>query len=249
VSRIHALPLIVAFTLTACGGAGGNVAGPSVSPSPDVSPSSSPSPSPSPSQSERPRPFPPAWAMPIDEDLAPADLSDEALVPPDAEVTDRVTLPAGGGLPDQVAVAYVLGDDPFAAEHGFAVWQRFTEPPAWSVVHAFVDAPSEGVLGIGLQTGDATGDGHDDVLTFEEVGGSGACGTWRAIAATPGGADEVMLRRTCDAEFTIAEGALELREAVFEPDDAHCCPSAFRYTTFEWNGERFIRSSVVVEST
>jgi hypothetical protein len=245
--------LVVAVAVAACDGDGRDVARPSGSPTPSISPSPSPpassSPSPSPSPTAQARPIPPAWASPIHEDLAPADLSDEALVPPDAEVTDRVTLQAGGGLPDQVAVAYVVGDDPFAAEHGFAVWQRFPEPPAWSVVLAFVDAPSEGVLGIRVQPGDATGDGHDDVLTFEDIGGTGACGTWRVIAATADGADEVLRRRTCDAEFVIAPGGLDLREAVYESDDAHCCPSAFRYSTFEWNGERFVRTSAVVEPT
>jgi hypothetical protein len=253
--RFRAFPVIVAFALAACGG-GGDVTAPTVSattvsPSPSASPTPTPSPSPSPSPtpSAQPRPMPPAWAFPIDEDLAPADIPDEDLVPPDADVTDRVVLPEGGGLPDQVAVAYVLGDDPFAAEHGFAVWQRFPDPPAWSVVHAFVDAPSEGVLGIRVQAEDATDDGHDDVLTFEDIGGTGACGTWRVTAATPGGADEIMRRRTCDAEFVIVPGGLELSEAVYEPDDAHCCPSAFRHTTFEWNGERFVRTDVVVEPT
>ena len=35
--------------------------------------------------------------------------------------------------------------------------------------------------------------------------------------------------------------------AVYRPDDAHCCPSAFRHVTFEWNGEAFERTDVVVE--
>lgn len=239
----------MAVMLSACGD--GTTASPTSSSSPSASPSASrsPSSSPSPSTSPEPRPIPPAWAQPIDEDLAPEDLSDEALVPPGARLTDRVTLAAAGALPDQVAVAYVVGDDPFAAEHGFAIWQRFPDTPAWSVVLAFVDAPDEGVLGIRVQAGDVTADGHDDVLTFEETGGSGACGTWRLVAAGADGTDQRMKRRTCDAELVIAGGALELREAVYEPSDAHCCPSTFRYTTLEWNGREFVETDVVVEPT
>jgi hypothetical protein len=170
-------------------------------------------------------------------------------VPPEAELTERVTLPPGGDVPEQVAVAYVIGDDPFAAEHGFALWQRFPDRPHWSVVLAFVDAATEGVLGIRVDAGDATDDGHDDVLTFEETGGSGACGTWRVIVGDADDTRQVLRRRTCDAEFVISPGALELRMAVYQPDDAHCCPSAFRYVTFEWNGEAFERTDVVVEPT
>jgi hypothetical protein len=242
--------VLVAVLLSACR-QGENTATPTSSSSPSGSPSASPSisPSPSASPSPEPRPIPPAWAQPIDEDLEPEDLADGALVPPGARITDRVTLAAAGGLPDQVAVAYVVGDDPFAAEHGFAMWQRFPEAPAWSVVLAFVDSPHEGVLGIRVQAGDLTGDGHDDVLTFEETGGSGACGTWRVMAAAADGTDRLMKRRTCDAELVIAGGALELREAVYEPGDAHCCPSAFRYTTLEWDGREFVETDVVVEPT
>jgi hypothetical protein len=252
--RRLAIVSVLAVALAACGGedvaigpTGETGASPS-SPSPtrdSPSPTETPSGSPSPSA----RPFPPAWAMPIEDDVEPHELDDGELVPPGAELTDRVTLPAGGGLPDQVAVTYVIGDDPFAAEHGFAIWQRFADAPPWSVVFAFVDAPEEGVLGISVQTGELTGDGHDDVLAFEQTGGSGACGRWRVIAATPEGTDRLLQRRTCDTEILVADGALEMREAVYEPDDPHCCPSAFRFTTLEWDGERFAPTHVREEPT
>jgi hypothetical protein len=249
------LSLVVALALAACDGDGGNVAQPSASPIPAASPSptsdDSPTSAPTPSGSPTPqsRPIPPVWASPINDDLDVADLPNDALVPPEAEVTDRITLPPGGGVPEQVAVAYVIGTDPFAAEHGFALWQRFRDRPHWSVVLAFVDAPAKGVLGIRVGAGDVTGDGHDDVLTFEETGGSGACGTWRVIVGDADDTRQVLSRRTCDAEFVISAGALELRMAVYQPDDAHCCPSAFRHVTFEWDGEAFERTDVVVEPT
>jgi hypothetical protein len=236
------LLVLLVLSLPACDG---GTRAPPPTPTPTGSPSSIPtgptgSPSPSASPSASPRPIPPAWASPIEEDLAAADLPNEALVPPGATLGERVELPAAGSVPDQVAVTYTIGDDPFAAEHGFAVWQRFPEAPAWSVAYAFVDAPKEGVLGIRLESGDLTGDGHADVLTFEDRGGSGACGTWTVVSGGTDDTSRIFHKQTCDAEIVIANGGLELREAVFEPDDPHCCPSAFRTSRQEWNGDRFV---------
>jgi hypothetical protein len=252
--RARLVPLALASVLVLAACDGGAFDGPTSSPTgpPPGSPTASPTGptgSRSPTASPIPRPIPPAWAAPIEEDLAPAELPDEALVPPGATLTARAELPAAGDAPDQVAVAYVLGDDPFAAEHGVAVWQRFPEPPAWSVVYAFVDPPEEGVLGIRLRSGDLTGDGHAEVLTFEDRGGSGGCGTWTVVSG--GAADTVRIfkRDTCDAEYRIAGATLVLREAIYEPDDPHCCPSAFRTATLEWNGERFVVTDEVVEET
>jgi hypothetical protein len=214
-------------------------------PSPD--PTTTPDATSTPTPDASPRPIPPAWAEPVEEDLDPADLSDERLVPPGATLTDRATLPEGGGLPDQVVVAYVLGADPFAAEHGVAVWERFPQAPTWSVVLAFVNEPSDGVLGIGFQTGDLTGDLHDDVLSFEEMGGTGACGRWRVLASSAAGTEVILEERTCDTEMWIAGSALQRREAIYGPNDPHCCPRAFRTSTLEWDGERFEVTAVVRE--
>lgn len=248
--RRLAATLLLAIALAACDGDNGTSAITSSPTSPGSSVTSStrtPSPTastPSTTVSPTPRPIPPAWASPIAEDVGPAELLDEQLVPPDATLTSRVTLPAGEAVPDEVAVAYVIGSDPFAAEHGFAVWQRFPEPPAWSVVFAFVDAPEEGVLGIDVQSGDLTGDGHPDAVTFEQTGGSGACGRWRVVATIAGDTSHVFSRRTCDTEIAIVGDALEMREAVYGPDDPHCCPRAFRYTTLEWDGSSFVETDV-----
>lgn len=254
--RRVAILAVIALAVAACDGDGGT-AGISASPtSPGSSisgatrtppPSASPTP-PSPTASPSPRPIPPAWATPIEDDAAPEDLADTQLVPAGASLTARVTLPAGGDAPDEVAIAYVIGADPFAAEHGFAIWRRFAEPPAWGVVFAFVDAPEEGVLGIDVQSGDLTGDGHPEAMTFEQTGGSGACGRWRVVTTSAGATAQAFSRRTCDTEIVIVGSALEMREAVFGPDDPHCCPSAFRYTTLEWDGTRFVETDVSEEA-
>jgi hypothetical protein len=92
------------------------------------------------------------------------------------------------------------------------------------------------VFGIRVDAGDLTGDAIPDLLSFEDVGGSGACGTYRVIASTVGDASEIFRRATCDTEIAISKGDLRVREAVFEPDDPHCCPSAFRTSVLRWNG-------------
>jgi hypothetical protein len=244
--------LVLAAALAACD-EGGTVPAPTTRPSPNATTGPSqtaipePTPTTIPEPSPSPRPIPPAWAAPIDEDLDPDALPDEALVPTDARLTDRLTLPAASGVPDGVAVAYVLGEDPFAAEHGFALWQRFDVAPAWSVVIAFVDPPREEILGIRLEAGDLTGDGHPDVMSFEDRGGTGACGTWRVISPATGAADEIFRRTTCDIQIRIAGDVLEVREAVYEPGDPHCCPSAFRLSTLRWNGTRFRQTASRIE--
>lgn len=165
------------------------------------------------------------------------------LAPPGAEVTRSAVLIAADDRAEQVAVTWRRGDDPFAAEHGFVVWQRFTDDPVWRAVYAFTDRPRKGVLGVRLDADDLTGDTALDALTFEQQGGTGACGIWRVVVSTPGAAAEVLRRSTCDIEIRIARGGLSVREAVFEPDDPHCCPSHIRNSRLEWDGETFVEVS------
>jgi hypothetical protein len=93
------------------------------------------------------------------------------------------------------------------------------------------------VLGVRLSSADLTGDGVDDLLTEEQRGGSGACATWRVIASAAGSAAEIFLRDGCDTEISAINGTLEIREAVYEPGDPHCCPSAYRTTVLAWDGQ------------
>jgi len=169
--------------------------------------------------------------------VAAGDLA--ALAPPDATVVHTATLVGG----ERIALTWRRGDDPFAAELGFIEWVRLDGASSWHAVSAFTDKPRKGVLGIDLQTGDLTDDGIPDALTLEQQGGSGACGTWRVVASTAEAATEVFRRSACDTEIRIEGGTLALREAVFGPDDPHCCPSAMRYATLEWDGETFLETS------
>jgi len=211
--------------------------GPTAPPSASPTASPSPEPSPSPADVRLPEDAPFVVEDPAaDASIATGDPT--PLAPPGAEIDfqDVRTDPF-----DQVAFTWRRGDDPFAQEQGFAVWQRSGE--AWRAVFAFTDRPSEGVLGISVQVGELTGDDAGEYVTFEQTGGSGACGTWRVIVPTPGAAEEAFHRATCDTDIRIVNGALEMRTSVFAPGDPHCCPSAFRTSRFEWDGEAFVRVS------
>ena len=181
--------------------------------------------------------LPPGVPATYGRDAEPGDLPLDELVPGGAEVT-------GSAFPgeDTAIVTWAAGDDPFRREQGLVVWRRTPggDPP-WMATFALRDPPRAGVLGIRVETADATGDGEADALVFESVGGSGACGTWRLIALAAG-ADVVTYERDlCDATMRISSRPVGLRvmELVFGPDDPHCCPSGSRTATLEWNGSRW----------
>lgn len=158
------------------------------------------------------------------------------LVPVGAEVTTVRRLLSSPGSVPQIALAWTRGLDPFSAEHGFELWQLFLHAPAWRVVYAFTDPPSEGVLGVRFDVGDVTGDAIPDALTFEDKGGSGGCGVWRVVQSGAGFATPIFRRSTCDTQIELASGTLRIRSAEYEPGDSHCCPSRFRTTTIRWDG-------------
>ncbi len=203
------------------------------------SPSLPPSPSPSPSASPTPEP---ALRLPSDAPTtypdadAPEAVPVERLVPPGAQVTSTWVMSPPGDPVGQVGIAWARGDDPFAQEHGFVLWQSFAGGPPWRAIYGYFDSAARGVLGVRLTVDDLTGDGNPDALTFEDTGGSGACGTWRVIATSEGSATQIWKRTTCDTDVHPVGGDLVIRTSVYEPDDAHCCPSAYRTTTLRWNG-------------
>jgi len=171
-----------------------------------------------------------------------------ALVPPGASSANASVLIAPEDPIDQIALTW-LEEQPSGRRTGLIVWQRFADPPNWRAVYAFTDTPRKGVFGIRVDTGDVTGDRISDLLSFEDVGGSGACGTYRIIATTVGDASEIFRRDTCDTEIAISRGDLRVREAVYRPDDPHCCPSAFRTTVLRWNGASWEETSSEVVPT
>ena len=176
----------------------------------------------------------------FDQPLAPADVPPSALVPPGASVTASWTMSPPADPLALIGLAWGRGSDPFSEQRGFVVWERFEgQTPAWRAVYAFTDRPARGILGIQLSPGDLTGDGIDDVLTFEDAGGSGGCGMWRVVTPTAGVAEQIYRQPTCDTQIVNTGGALRVQEAVYQPGDAHCCPSSYLLTTLRWNGDRW----------
>jgi hypothetical protein len=135
---------------------------------------------------------------------------------------------------EQIVLTWSDGG-PLRRRNGLIVWQR-PEDEGWHAVYAFTDPARLGVFGIRVDAGELTDDAIADVLSFEDVGGSGACGTYRVIASTLGDTSEIFHRDVCDTQIAISGGDLRIREAVFHPGDPHCCPSAFRESTLRWNG-------------
>ncbi len=246
--------LLGALTLVACGGrevvlptgsptptAGGSPASPSPSPpghsptAPTPTPTSTPTP-----DLQLPRDAPTVLAERVDaEDIAGAGYA--WLLPPGAGVLQARTTE---GAVVQIALAWYRGEDPFARQSGLVVWRRFPDSPPWRAVFAFTDRPGEGVLGIALEQADLTGDGVPDLLVREDTGGTGACARWRVVVSTADGADEAWRHEACDTRVEVSRGRLVVREAVFGPEDPHCCPSGFRERILAWDGEGFTQIRV-----
>lgn len=172
-------------------------------------------------------------------DDEPAELPPEALVPDGATVTGQWF----GFIDDGVVVLVAWSEDgpDFASlPRGFATWRRYASSPHWRVDLVERHDAEDGVLEIQASTTDVSGDGSDDALVFEGLGGSGACGRWLVVDL---GAGRITFRRRlCDGTIEPAppgEPGLVVTESVFEVGDAHCCPSAIRRTTLRWTGGRW----------
>jgi hypothetical protein len=163
-----------------------------------------------------------------------------ALLPPASTPATSATLTGPQAPIDRIAVTWRAGEPP-SGRTGLIVWQRAPDDQAWRAVYAFTDPAGQGRVRRPDGPGDLTHDGIADLLTFEDQGGSGACGTFRVVASTDDDATEILRRSVCDTEIQIAGGDLRTREAVFGPDDPHCCPSAFRTTVLRWDRQRLGR--------
>lgn len=177
------------------------------------------------------------------EDVAIRALPLTALIPRGDEVTGVGRARTGAG--DAVVIAFATpGPDPFVQARGFVVWQRSEGgEPAWRAVYGLAHGRREGVLAISLDVTDLTGDGSDEALVREDTGGSGTCATYRVIdlaAASP-----IWTRALCDAQVQPSPDPLGLSVVarVYEPGDAHCCPSAISERVLAWHGGRFIEVS------
>ena len=183
------------------------------------------------------------------EDVAAGDVPLHALIPKGATVEGSwyTTTPAG----EAILVAYARpGQDPFRAPRGFIAWRRFAEGPPWRASYGIEHGADEGIVSTQALIADLTGDGSPDALVNEITGGSGACGTWRVVDLS--GGTELWTRSLCDAQVAPSADpvGIEITESVFEPGDAHCCPSATRTTvlTYADDGRWSVASRDVTRS-
>jgi hypothetical protein len=217
--------------LTAC-----SIGGSSPSSSATTSPAVSRTPVlPSPVPSVTPVGVPPRTPASFDQDLDGADLPPAELVPRGSTATGAWLAETAVG--HSVVVTYAIpAADPLRVEQGLVVWRQFPSDPPWRPVFGRRNRPARGVLQIEARIGDATGDGSDDVLIFEETGGSGVCGTWRVIDLAAN--IQVFKKKTCDTRIDLSAtpAGLVLDESVYEEGDAHCCPSATKTTILVYQG-------------
>jgi hypothetical protein len=194
----------------------------------DQPPSSTTAPPlPSPAPAALPTGLPPSFG----ENVGPGDVPAAALIPLKAEVTGSWHATTSSG--DAIVVAWEMpGPDPFRLDRGIAVWRRFDDGgapwrPVWGHAYPAGRSPLQNLT---TQIADVTGDGSDDAVILAETGGSGSCGTTSVVDLAT--AAPVYRSEGCDR--TVDPSAdpvgLTLREAVYRPGDAHCCPSKVRTT-------------------
>ena len=235
--RFWAGALTVALATVGCGEEQPAPSGPTRSTSVSETTSIGPEP-PSLSPEPSPSPDPEAGTMPtvFVADLPPPDLPPEELVPTGANVTGEWFAFTDRGAAVLIAWAEP-GTDFSRLPRGFAVWRRFDAEPHWRTALITRHDPEDGIQEIQITTGDLTGDGSDDALVFEGVGGSGACGRWSVVDLAR--VEETYRRDLCDGRVEpgpLDSPGLVLTESVYRQGDAHCCPSAIRRTTLVWTG-------------
>jgi hypothetical protein len=190
------------------------------SPSTTLAPIASPVPS-----------LPPGLPPSFGDDVAPGDVPAAALIPLQGEVTGSWDATTAVG--DAIVVAWSMpGPDPFQLDRGIAAWRRFDDGgapwrPIWGQAFPSRHDPLQNLT---ADVADVTGDGSQDVLVSAEIGGSGGCGAVAVVDLTTG--ERIYRSAGCDRAVTPSADpvGLSIRSAVFQPGDAHCCPSAVRTT-------------------
>lgn len=181
--------------------------------------------------------LPPGVPPMFEGDVGAANVPSAALVPLKTEVTGTWYGVSSNG--EAIVVAWqVPGRDPLHLDRGFAVWRRFDDDGApWRPIAGEAVPRSAGVLGITGVPSEVTGDGSDDVVLRLDTGGSGACA--RTLVLDLAAAAIAYDEQGCDRRVEPHRGptGLLVTEAVYEPGDPHCCPSAFRRTVLTYAGD------------
>src|SRR5205807_6546719 len=115
------------------------------------------------------------------------------------------------GAPPQVVVSWQRASllDSDLDTGGIVIWQRVGRSASWRRAYSLL-FPAYRVFGLSVRTGDVNGDGRDDLLLFEDMGGSGGCGIYRLLAAVGGRMKQLAVRHACDdnATLVLRHGAL-----------------------------------------
>jgi hypothetical protein len=179
------------------------------------------------------------------------------LVPADARVVDAADLPAAGGEPAQVVVSWSRSYGsrfPFR-DFGVEMWQQ-EGMARWRRVYLLVTNEGNGGDGFGVEnvrlaTGDATADGHPDVLIFEDQDGSAGCGIYRLLGTSHKRVRTLFARTQCldQGTITLAHATLVVTEGFKKDpgtaDQIHCCYLFVRRSVIRWHdGVRRVQTSV-----
>jgi hypothetical protein len=172
------------------------------------------------------------------------------LVPTDAEVQESWRLPAAGGVSEQVVVTWARPQgSPQPNEYGLTLWQ--SEGGAWRRLYRFNAPPflrngDLEVHGIGVAVKDVSGDGHLDLLSWQDLGGTAGHGTYRLVITAKGSAREVLRREnnTDDETVGVRAGALivdrGVRGSEGGPQSIHPGYERWRRTSYRWDGRRLV---------
>jgi hypothetical protein len=184
------------------------------------------------------------------DDVGAGDVPAAALIPLGADVTGSWDASTSAG--EAIVVAWsVPGPDPFQLERGIVAWRHFDDDGApWRPVWGQRYPPRrEPLQNLTAQVTDVTADGSDDALVLAETGGSGACATVSVIELSTG----TRAYRSSGCDRTVEPSSdpvgLRIREAVFAPGDAHCCPSRVRTTVLVDEGGSWQTASSTTEPT
>jgi hypothetical protein len=173
------------------------------------------------------------------------------LVPSDAEVQWSWRLPAAGGVPEQIVVTWArsrVAGEP--TEYGLTLWQMGPYA-SWRRLYRFNAPPARHndgleVFGIGVAVQDVSGDGHLDVLSWQDLGGTSGGGAYRLVITADGSARQVFRRETDTDHETMGlqPGALIVDRGTKGSEDRlgsiHPAYKRWQRTSYRWDGTRLV---------
>lgn len=178
---------------------------------------------------------------------APQSLTLLELIPGDAEIVKSWSIPPGGGITPQVAIAWqrtALVSSSLSTS-GLVIWQRVRRTRDWRLVYS-LGFPVNRVSGVYARAGDVNGDRHADLLLFEDMGGSAGCGVYRLLASARDRFEQLLVRRGCfdNTRIRIRGGSLVMYDGVVRDprtlNQIHCCWTTWLRTTMRWRGRKLV---------